>query len=304
MTPVDHLKIGFIGAGRLAKTLGRVCANRGLSVSAIASRTPAHADELAAQIVGCSGVSAQTVADTCDLIFITTPDHAIRATAEAIKWRAGTFVVHCSGATEIDELYKAATDGAFIGGFHPLQTFADPEASMQSLAGCTITIEARQAELNETLAMIAEHLNCRVIQLPPGARPRYHAAAGYASQFVNVLLKQASVIWSSWGGTENDAIHALIPLVRGTLASIEQLGAVASMPGPVSRGDVGSVEKHVNALAANAPAVLHLYSVLCNETVSMALESGRINTEQAAEIQALLSSPAATPPAQEPDRAF
>ena len=298
MTSIDHLKIGFIGAGRLAKTLARLCSNHGLSVSAIASRNATHAKMLAAQISGCSGVSAQLVADTCDLIFITTPDHAIQATADAIRWQPGAFVVHCSGATEIDVLYKAATDGAFIGGFHPLQTFADPDSAMQSLAGCTITIEAKETELNETLVMIAEHLNCRVNRLPPGARPLYHAAAGYASQFVNVLLKDAAVIWSSWGGTGNDAIHALMPLVRGTLASIEQLGPVASMPGPVSRGDLDSVAKHVNALAVNYPAMLNLYSALCNETVSMTLESGRINTEQAAEIRTLLSNAAGTSSAQ------
>lgn len=297
MSSTYPLKLGFIGAGRLGKTLARLCSDCGLSVSAIASRNIAQAKALAAQISGCSGVSAQRVADTCDLVFITTPDHTIESIADAIKWRPGTFVVHCSGATEIGVLHKAAKDGALIGGFHPLQTFADPESAMQSLAGCTITIEAQETELNEALVMIADHLNCRVNRLPPGARPLYHAAAGYTSQFVNVLLKEAAAIWSLWGGTRIDAIQALVPLVRGTLTSIEQLGPVASMPGPVSRGDVNSVAKHVNALAANDPAMLNLYRALCNETVSMALESGRINSEQAAEIRALLSNAAATPPA-------
>ncbi|NLY27526.1 MAG: DUF2520 domain-containing protein [Alcaligenaceae bacterium] len=293
MTRIDHLNIGFIGAGRLGKTLARLCSNRGLRVGAIASRNADHARELAALINDCSSLSAQQVADACDLIFITTPDQAIQTTADAITWRPGSLVVHCSGATEVEVLHKAATDGAFIGGFHPLQTFADPDAAMQSLPGCTITIEAQEARLNETLVTIAEHLNCRVNRLPPGARARYHAAAGYASQFINVLLREAAVIWSSWGGTERDAIHALMPLVRGTLASIEQLGPVAGMPGPVSRGDAGSVAKHVKALAENQPDLLPLYSLLCQETVSMALESGRINPEHAAQLRALLSQSAA-----------
>jgi len=289
MTRIDHLQIGFIGAGRLAKALARLCSIRGLSVSAIGSRSAVHAKELAALLSGCVGMSAQHVADTCDLIFITTPDHAIKATADSITWRPGTFVVHCSGATEVEALHKAATDGALIGGFHPLQSFADPDAAIQSLSGCTITVEARESRLNETLVTIAELLDCKVNRLPPGARPLYHAAAGYASQFVNVLLRDAALIWSSWGGTSNEAIHALMPLVRGTLASIEQLGPVASMPGPVSRGDVDSVAKHIKALADNDPSMLSLYSALCSETVSMAQESGRINIEQAAELRALLS---------------
>lgn len=300
MTRIDHLKIGFIGAGRLGKTLARLFSSRGLSVIAIASRNAAHAKGLASVLSDCSSMSAQQVADVCDLIFITTPDYALQASADAITWRPGSFVVHCSGATEVEVLNKAATDGAFIGGFHPLQTFADPDAAMQSLPGCTITIEAQEVQLNKTLVTIAEHLNCRINCLPPGARARYHAAAGYASQFVNVLLREAAVIWSSWGGTEHDAIHALMPLVRGTLASIEQLGPVAGMPGPVSRGDAGSVAKHVKALAENQPGMLPLYGMLCNETVSMALESGRINPEQAAHLRALLSHTGG-PLAQKPD---
>lgn len=202
---------------------------------------------------------------------MTTPDEVIRPTAEALRWRAGGFVVHCSGATEVSELGKAAADGAHIGGFHPLQTFGDPEAAAESLPGCTVTIEAGQP-LDSVLGAVAERLGCRVNRLPPGARPLYHAAAGYTSQFINALLREASLMWQSWGASEADAVHALMPLVRGTLASIEQVGLAQGMPGPVSRGDVASVAKHVDALAAFDPATLGLYREMCNRTVTIALE--------------------------------
>jgi predicted short-subunit dehydrogenase-like oxidoreductase (DUF2520 family) len=60
-------------------------------------------------------------------------------------------------------------------------------------------------------------------------------AASYASQLINVLLRETSEIWQSWGASEQDAVAALLPLAYGTLASIENAGLVRGMPGSVSR---------------------------------------------------------------------
>ncbi|NTB94911.1 DUF2520 domain-containing protein [Agrobacterium tumefaciens] len=285
---LEELRIGFIGAGRLGKALGWHCARQGLGVLAVANRTTANAQRLAERIPGCEVLPPQDVAESCDIIFLTTTDKEIGSACNALRWRPGSFVVHCSGATEISELKKAANDGALIGGFHPLQTFGDPEAAMQSLPGCTITIEA-EAPLDSILASLAARLECRVNRLPPGARPMYHAAAGYASQYLNALLLEASSMWCSWGGTEADAVAALMPLVRGTLASISQVGLAAAMPGPVSRGDILSVEKHITAIKDFDPAALILYGELCRRTIHLALATGRIDHIAAAGIGELLT---------------
>ena len=135
MMNLDQLRIGFIGSGRLGKALAWQCSRRDLHVVAAASYHLAEAQELAERVPGCRAVDAQEVADSCDLIFVTTPDGVIRATTESLRWRAGSFVVHCSGATEVSDLAHAAASGASIGGFHPLQTFGDPEVAAQSLPG-------------------------------------------------------------------------------------------------------------------------------------------------------------------------
>jgi predicted short-subunit dehydrogenase-like oxidoreductase (DUF2520 family) len=285
---LDTLRIGFIGCGRLAKALAWHATERGLHVSAVASMLRSEAGELAQRVPGCAVLEAQEVADRCDLVFVTTPDGAIRSAAEALRWRAGSNVVHCSGATEVSDLAKAAADGAHIGGFHPLQTFGDPEAAARSLPGCTITIEA-QEPLDGLLVALAERLGCAVNRLPPGARPLYHAAAGYTSQFVNALLLEAAAMWQSWGASEDSAVRALVPLVRGTVASIAQAGLAKGMPGPVSRGDVGSVRKHVQALERFDAASLPLYRELCERTVLLALGGQRIDGSTAERVRSVLA---------------
>jgi predicted short-subunit dehydrogenase-like oxidoreductase (DUF2520 family) len=249
--PLSQLKIGFIGAGRLGRALAWSLDTAGCRVHAVASRGAERAAEFAAPIAHCAQYPAQQLADECDLVFITTPDATIQAVADGIRWRAGQGVVHCSGATEVAVLAKAAADGALTGGFHPMQTFADPAAAARSLPGSTITIEA-QGELNGILLALVERLGCAANQLPAGARARYHAAAGYASQY------------------------------------IEAAGVAKGMPGPVSRGDAGTVEKHLAALGELDDDTLRLYRDLCLRSVSLAFAAGGIDADKAARIEGIL----------------
>ncbi len=286
---VDALSIGFIGTGRLGKALALSLMDRGLRVAAVGSLTLEESAPLAAAIPDCQNLTPQQVADCCELVFVTTVDGAIEATANALQWREGTGVVHCSGATEVSALAKAAQDGAQIGGFHPMQTFGDPEAARRSLPGCTITIEA-ELPLYDVLHQIATRLECRVNLLPPGMRGRYHAAAGYASQFINVILREASVIWQSWGANEDDAVAALLPLVAGTLASIEGAGLARGMPGPVSRGDVVSIEKHLESLSALPAPLQQLYRDMCGRSIALGIEAGGVDAAKAATLHDMLGT--------------
>ena len=290
---VDQLRIGFIGAGRLGKALAWSFNQAGLHVSAVASGTLTNAQALAGPIPGCVTADAQSVVDRCDLVFVTTPDGAITTTTAALRWRPGMAVVHCSGVTEVSALNSASRDGALVGGFHPMQTFGDPVVAMAALPGSTITVEASEP-LMAALEALTQRLGCRVNRLPPGMRGRYHAAAGYTSQFINALFGEATNIWRSWGATDEDALKALMPLAQGTLASIASAGIAGGMPGPVSRGDVSSVEKHVAALSELGAGTINFYRQLCASTVPLARARGAIDAALAARILTALG------PVQEP----
>lgn len=284
----DSVKIGFIGAGRLGRALAWSFAARGFTVHGVASQLEKDTQALVEKAPGCRILAPQQIADECDVIFVTTPDDTIKPITDSIEWRAGTGVIHCSGATEVSALSKAAADGALIGGFHPMQTFGDPEAAARTLPGCVITIEA-SGELLGFLSNAAERLGCRVNQLPPGARGRYHAAAAYASQYVNVILAEAVRIWASWGASEAAALQALLPVVRGTVSSIETAGLAKGMPGPVSRGDAGTVEKHLAALATVDTPTTELYKELCLRSVPLAEIAGVIDTATGDKIRNVLA---------------
>ena len=281
-------RIGFIGAGRVAKGLAWGMAQGGQQVAAVASRSPDSAVQLAARVAGCRATEdAQEVVDTCDLVFVTVPDDAIASVAAGLRWRSEVAAIHCSGATELAALGPAALAGAKTGGFHPLQLFADPEVALAGLAGCTISVEA-DAPLLQQLEILAQALHCRTIRMPPGCRARYHAAAHYAAGFVITLLNEAAQLWQSFGIEREDTIRALLPLLRGTAASIERSGLAQGLAGTYSRGDLGTLEKHLAAFDGVGADALHLYCELALRSIPLGLERGGYDEHRAELMRALL----------------
>ncbi len=289
-TDASALRIGFIGAGRLGQALAWSLAQAGLKVVAVSSVIEEHAHALAKPIAACECMSPQAVVDACDLVFVTTPDSVIGTTCDSLTWHAGQAVVHCSGVTEVGVLDHALAQGASTGGFHPMQTFGDPHAAARSLPGCTITVEAADPVLMDLLLQMVSGLGCAANRLPAGMRGRYHAAAGYTSQFINALFDQAIRLWQTWGATEEEALCALWPLAQGTLSSIQTAGVARGMPGPVSRGDLSSIEKHLRAVTPMGPQMLDFYRTLCTATVPLAQQAGGIDAAHAQQFIDLLEA--------------
>ncbi|MEO7405231.1 MAG: DUF2520 domain-containing protein [Burkholderiales bacterium] len=284
-------RLAFIGAGRLATTVAMGWSRAGYAVTAACSRSRSSSQKLAARVPGCRVVDQpDDLLALADIVFVTTPDDSIVRAAQAVEWRAGIAVVHCSGATEVSALDAAKNRGALTGGFQPLTSFGDPDTALAALPGCTVGVEAETPLLGQ-LETLATALGCHALRIPPGVRGVYHASGGYASQFVGVLFAEAQALWRSFGATDEQSARALLPLLKSTVNAIERLGPIQSMPGPVSRGDAGTVAKHVESLAGVGEPSLTLYRELCGRSVGMALQKGSIDEAKAAAIRAVLKSP-------------
>ena len=285
------LKLGFIGAGTVGTALAIRLNDKGYPVVAVSSRSQASADKLAQQINGCRAVNSnQSVADAAELVFITTPDDAIAPVASEIQWHAGQSVVHCSGADSTDILEPARKSGAQVGAFHPLQTFASVKQAIDNMPGSTFAIEAEEPLLN-SLKEMATALDGHCIELKAGDKVVYHAAAVIACNYLVTLVKLATDLWQTFDVPTQQASQALLPLLRGTIHNIETVGIPQCLTGPIARGDTGTIKKHINALEKVAPAVLSTYRELGRQTIPVALAKGRINEQQAEELQAILKEP-------------
>ena len=285
------LKLGFIGAGTVGTALAVKLRSKGYPVVAISSRSQTSARNLAQAISGGSPASNnQDVADMAELVFITTPDDAIASVASQIKWHEGQGVVHCSGADSTDILEPAKKLGASVGVFHPLQTFANVKQAIENISGSTFTLEAEEPLL-ETLKDMTTALGGRWIELKAGDKVIYHASAVIVSNYVVTLVKLATDLWQGFGISINQAVQALLPLLEGTIHNIETIGIPECLTGPIARGDIGTIKKHLYALGEAAPSLLATYRELGLKTIPIALAKGRINEHQAEELKVILEQP-------------
>ncbi len=282
------LRIGFVGAGQLAIPLAWSLARVGYQIVGAASRSRASAERLAGGIAGARVYgSAQTLVDDADLVVIAVPDDAIATVTRAITWQPRHSVIHCSGATEVSALAAAAAAGASIGGFHPLQTFTDTQAAIKTLPGCTIGIEADEPLLSRLWTM-AQALDCNPIRLPAGARALYHASGSFAASFLVRLVNDALDLWSAFGIDREAAFKALLPLTKGTVAALEVNGPVRGLAGPIARADAGTVQRHIEALRAQAPDLLPTYLDLARRSLSIATAKGGATKEKLDALRTLL----------------
>jgi predicted short-subunit dehydrogenase-like oxidoreductase (DUF2520 family) len=283
-------RIGFIGAGRAGTALAVALANAGYDVVAVASRSQASAAALARLLPGSHAVdSLQQAVDACDLVFLTVPDDQIRPVVGSLRWRDGVSVVHTSGVETREALNAAALQGAETGSLHALQTFADMGQGHKKLPGSVIAIEA-EGTLRDRLLELVSAVGATPIELRAEDKALYHASAVLVSNYVVTLTKLATDLWLRFGWERPAALQALAPLLRGAVDNVEALGLPGSLTGPVARGDVETVRRHIEALSEAAPELLDVYRALGLQAITVALAKGGLSDDAAEALRRLLSA--------------
>ena len=281
-------KLGFIGAGTVGTALAVLLSSKGYQVVAVSSRSLTSAENLAKQVNNCrASNNNQDVADTAELIFITTPDDVIGEVASQIRWHSGQSVVHCSGAASTDILESARQAGAQVGSCHPLQTLASVKQAIENIPGSIFGVEAEEPLLS-TLKEMTVALAGYCIELKASDKVVYHAAAVIACNYLVTLVKLATDLWQTFAVPPDKATQALMPLLRGTLHNIDTVGIPQCLTGPIARGDTGTIKKHLMALKKAAPTLLPTYKELGRQTIPISLAKGKINEKQAQKLQAIL----------------
>jgi predicted short-subunit dehydrogenase-like oxidoreductase (DUF2520 family) len=280
--------LGFIGAGPVGTTFGVRLAEQGYRVTAVSDIDPAFTERFAKLVAGCTICAKnQAVVDTAEMVFITTADDYISKVCSELTWRQGQAVVHCSGASTVQSLDSARRQGALVGSIHPCQTFSGIEQAIENLPGSTFGIEA-EGPLRETLTQMARALKGDIVYLTSEDKVLYHAAAAIACNYFTTIVKLATDLWKNFGKTSADGIKAYLPLLRGTLTGIEKVGFPKCLTGPIARGDVATIRRHVAALEKYAPEILPLYKELGRLTIPIGQDKGTLSQDKAEDLRSIL----------------
>jgi predicted short-subunit dehydrogenase-like oxidoreductase (DUF2520 family) len=284
------LKFAIIGAGMVGTAIGFLLKEAGHEITAIADPSAAHLKR-AKSYTGAAGFRDPVqAAGLAECLLITTPDDRIGSVCGQIAGGSslkGKNVFHMSGAGGIDLLESAARAGATVASIHPLQSFSSIDSAIQNIPGSYFGVTA-SAGLKKLSADIVRDLQGIPIYITPSQKPLYHAAACIASNYLVSLMSVVESVYLSIGFSEKDARKAYRPLVYGSLKNIEKQGCPKALTGPIARGDAGTVQKHIKAMARHLPEYSSLYADLGVITVKLARQKGTLSASQAKKIMALL----------------
>jgi predicted short-subunit dehydrogenase-like oxidoreductase (DUF2520 family) len=258
---------------------------------AVGSRDEARRNRFRSLVPGARAFAEATpVLDEAELIILSVPDDAVADLATELKLYGGQALVHTSGVLGAEVLEPARAAGTQIGTFHPLVAFADTERAIEALHGATVAVEGDD-ELVSLLATMAEAVGATAVRLTPGSKAAYHAAAVLSAGGFVALLDAIAELGEAAGLDEAGALAVYGGLIEQTLGNARALGIRAALTGPMTRGDVGTLARHLDAMARLAPDALPLYRAAAEREIALAEARGSLAPHAAESMRRLLAMP-------------
>jgi predicted short-subunit dehydrogenase-like oxidoreductase (DUF2520 family) len=267
-------RVFIVGAGQVGRGLYKALRNSGIDVLGLHGRRPSA-------WTTSSGALPGAIANANAIIIAVRDNQIDDAVAELINERhqgsrgkiaSGTVVVHTSGGAEPELIPRLSEFGMSGGTFHPLIPFANPDRVPELLKHAWIGIDGDDPA-RATSRRLAGHLGARTLDIPPGGKSMYHAAAVMSSNFPVVLAAIASDVLTSLGIPERSAEHAVHGLMEAAVTNLADGSPAEALTGPVVRGETDTVIRHLTALRANADARA-VYKRMSLAALSIAAERG------------------------------
>ncbi|WBB97350.1 DUF2520 domain-containing protein [Solwaraspora sp. WMMA2080] len=268
--------VGVVGAGRVGAVLAAALTAAGHRITAVSGAGPASRDRIRRLLPGVQPWPVAEVADAAELLILAVPDDVLpTVVADLVAagvLRPGQVVAHTSGAHGLAVLAPAAVVGAAPLALHPAMTFTGERGDLDRLPGISYGVTADRP-LRPLATRLVAALGGTVEWVAEMDRPLYHAALAHGANHLVTLVNEASDRLRDAGVA--DPGRVLAPLLRAALDNALARGD-AALTGPVSRGDAGTVARHLDRLADTAAESLPGYLALARRTADRAIAAGRL----------------------------
>ncbi|MFY9907287.1 MAG: Rossmann-like and DUF2520 domain-containing protein [Terriglobales bacterium] len=274
--PNKKPSVAIVGAGSLATFLAAALSHAGFTITEIIARDSKPSLRRArrlAEKVGASGVTVDSARLDATLLWLCVPDREIRRAASTLAnqlvARAGLnqkgrvhFALHSSGALSSRELHPLHAAGVKVASAHPLMTFvAGVHPSLSGFqSNVPFAIEGDNAA-TRVARQIVRALGGESFRLSAARKAAYHAWATMTSPLLVSFLVTLEESASAAGFAPKDARRKSQPIIMQTLANYSRLGPAKSFSGPLIRGDVETVRKHLAVLKKH-PGAREVYMAL------------------------------------------
>jgi predicted short-subunit dehydrogenase-like oxidoreductase (DUF2520 family) len=293
--PAEPTPCVFImGAGVVGTALAARLVRAGVPVIGLHGRQAELSDAARAisGVVASTGEIPQIVSES-DVVIISVRDERVPEVAERLvkenRLRPDQVLLHTSGANAAAcILAPARSHVRAVGTLHPLVSFADPRVAVEGMQQVAFGIEGDEPA-RQVAKLIVRALGARAVFLDADNLALYHAGAVMASNYVVALADMAQSLLVKAGVPQEQALPALIPLLASVVQNLAQLGLPGALTGPVERGDVSSVERHLRILETRAPELLELYRLVGLDVLRLAREKSRLDPATVARLEALFA---------------
>ncbi len=255
-------RFAIVGAGNFGSALAVSLRRAGYTIDAVIAHSRGaslrKAQGLAKEVGAQAWVGAPATLDA-DVVWFCVPDGEVASAAADLDralarvstrklaksaWK-GRVALHSSGALTSDELAALRKRGASVASVHPMMTFV--RRSRPSLAGVSFAIEGDAAAVRMARRIVKD-LGGKAYAIRKKDKAAYHAWGTFASPLFTALLATTERIAAAAGVNRKAARRRMIPILRQTLANYAALGAPGAFSGPIVRGDVDTVKRHLRVL--------------------------------------------------------
>ena len=209
----------------------------------------------------------ESIVIASDILFITVVDGAIEMVWDQIKRfnLEGKIICHCSGAMSSDVFSNIDKCKAYRYSVHPLFACSSKDNSYKDISSALFTIEGSKEKL-DFMKNLVESLGNKVQVIKAKDKVKYHASAVMASNQMIGLIKTACDLLKESGFSQENALSAIKPLIYGNIDNVYRQGLKDALTGPVARGDMGTVNKHLNVLDGDTK---NIYNLLTNKLIEL-----------------------------------
>lgn len=259
----------------MAQAIGALLHGCGVPVEAVAGRRR-QAAQAAASFIGASRVvELRELPIHSRRILIAVADDAIPQVARELASCEikPEIVLHTSGAAGPDALAPLRSVSSSVGIIHPLQTVPTKELGLKNLRGSAFAC-AGDTEAMDWARELVQLLDGKALAVDERKWEQYHAAAVMACNYHVTLVDAALELMEAAGIMRPAALEALSPLIRATTENILRDGPEAALTGPIRRGDLGTIQRHMTALETACPQTRTLYTAAALRTIPVAQRAG------------------------------
>ena len=288
MKTTQAKSVAIIGPGNVGTTLAILAAKHGYDVY-IGARNIQQAEAAAKQVgANCIASNMQQAVKNADLILITVSDDAIEAVCNELSTQhalpQNAIVAHCSGALDSDILTSAEQSAnCAIASMHPLQSFPNINSALKNIDNTYCYYEGNPTALDKVKSFVSE-IGMTPILINKQAKVLYHIVGVTACNYLSSLMDTALEVAELADIDRETMWQSLFPLISATLSNINQQGTANALTGPIERGDIRTIRKHVDVLLKTTPEISHIYATLGVQTTKLALRKKSISIEIAEKI--------------------